>query len=475
MSDMLFDTPRPEGQPKNPVPEVFDKPYKHSIVDSEKTPIEALTAWLGGSNWQVDYYSQIFGKSEELKSFDPTSLKPYQNYHKINRLILKLQGAIDNADQPQDGRYELTGTAVIPPHPNLIPNVGDAFIADMGEGQAGQFTVVSIQKLANNLASAWRINFKHERGVDRNLENLMNAKVTKESYYNRDYLITGQNGILATEEYMAVQTLEEHLVRISNLFITNNFSWENHTLILPGQDASTYDPFVVRAALKVISSESVKFLKDVRELNCDDHRIPKFNDIYTAILKRDKTLLYGAFRDFGRIPTNLLTPSVFHNSIRYTGIKAVIVPYKQDLDNDGYVKLLNLIDGANGTWSGTGLNVNGVIDDCHCWGNIAIPVPCVCEETPPELGEDPMIGNPGMDIPTITNASYVVSDAFYDKRLTDCSLFERMLWDILDNKPLDNEKIYKFVECYHLWGKLEQFYLGPLLILLIRACLRGVH
>lgn len=475
MADMLFDVPRPDHPPKNPVPEIYDKPYKHSIVDSEKTPIESLTAWLGGSNWQVDYYSQIFRKGEELKAFDPKSLNPYQNYHKINRLILKLQGAIDNNDETSSGRFELTGSAIIPPHPNLIPNVGDTFIADMGEGQAGQFTVTSIRKLANNLSSAWNISFKHERGVDKQLEGLLESKVTRESYYNRDYLITGQNAILASEEYLAVKTLERYLKQISTQFVANNFSYENHTLIIPGQPMATYDPYVVRAALSVISIEDVGQLRDIREYNCDDHRIPKFNDVYTAIIKRDPTLLYSGFRKFAKILTSLLTPSVYQNSVRYTGIKAIVVPYRQQLDNDNYTGLNDLIEFGRNITVDSGITMNGVLDECHCYGDLSIPVSCECDQTTEPPIPDPTIGNPGFDIPKISNTSYVLSDAFYDKTLIHCSLFERLLWNILDNKPIDNEVVYKFAECYHLWGKLEQYYLGPFLILLMRACLRGVR
>lgn len=475
MSDMLFDIPRPDNPPKNPVPEIYDKQYKHSIVDSKKTPIESLTAWLGGSNWQVDYYSQIFRKGEELKAFDPKSLNPYQNYHKINRLILKLQGAIDNNDETSSGRFELTGNAIIPPHPNLIPNVGDTFIADMGEGQAGQFTVTSIRKLANNLASAWNISFKHERGVDKQLEDLLESKVTRVSYYNRDYLITGQNAILATEDYLAVNNLNRYLKQISTQFITNHFSYEHHSLIIPEQPIATYDPFVTRAALRVISVDDVQLVRDIREYNCDDHRIPKFNDIYTAVIKRDSTLLYSGFRKFAKILASLLTPSVYQNSVRYTGIKAIVVPYRQQLDNDNYSELNNLIEFGRNSTIDSGLTMNGILDECHCYGNLSIPLSCECEQPVDNTTDDSVIGEPGFDIPKIGNTSYVLSDAFYDKSLIHCSLFERLLWNVLDDRPIDYEVVYKFAEKYHLWGRLEQYYLGPLLILLIRACLRGVR
>lgn len=464
MSKMLFDIPRPAEAPTNPTAEITPKPYKHSIVDSSKTPIEALAAWIGGSNLQVDYYSQIFGKSEELKPFDPNQLNAYQNYHKINKLIIKLQGAFSQDDEGENGRFTITATAVVPPFPNLVPNVGDALLADMGEGDAGQFTVTRVRKLTNNHASAWEISIKHERLVTEQIAKLLDSKVTKQSYYQRDYLITGQNPLLASEDYNAVTVLNTHLKNISRMFITNNFSYSNHTLIVPGQSEATYDPYVTRAALKVISSEDVSLIRDIQEYNCDDHRIPKFADIYTAVMKRDATLLYGTFKEFAAITVALLNPSVYQNSVRYSGIRYIIAPYQPSLDNDNYAALADIISGYRLSVINPGINLTGSVSDCEC------PEP-TDTQTVDDLS---VIGNPGFDIPKIGNSSYVLSSAFYEKQLLECSLFERCIWDILDNKPLKFTDVYAFCDSYHKWGKLEQYYLGPLLILLIRATLRGL-
>lgn len=476
MTDMLFDIPRPNAEPKNPAPEIVPKKYKHSIVDSVKTPTETLGAYIGGSNWQVEYYSQIFGAHEELKAFDPNQLNPYQSYHKINRLIIKLQGGLSNDDERDSGRYSITGQAIITPHPNLIPNVGDAFIADVGEGNAGQFTVVSVRKLTSNLASAWEISFKHDRPVTEQIEKLLNAKVVQESYYQRDYLITGQNAIMVAEDYNTSKDLEKSIKIISHQFLSNHFSFTNHTLLLPNQDLATYDPFVVRAALKVINLADVPSLRDVREYNCDDHRIPKFLDIYTAVMKRDPTLLYNTFQQYARISTGFLNPSVYQNSIRYSAIKYVVVPYRPDLDVDNYEELNRIVENVM-TGYGPGLSLStDSHTHCKCVADVRKTCACcdgtlACEEGKEELAA---IGNPGMDIPAITDVSYALSKAFYQHDLTKCTAFERQVWNILENKPINAPLVQAFCNHYHMWGKLEQYYLGPLLILLARAAIRDL-
>ena len=471
---MLFDIPRPADAPQSTTAEIAPKPFKHSIVDSAKTPVESLAAWIGGSNLQVDYYSQIFGKSEELKPFDPNQLNPYQNYHKINRLIIKLQGAFSQDDEGENGRFSITASAVIPPFPNLVPNVGDAIVADTGEGDAGQFTVSRVRKLTNNHASAWEITLKHERLVTEHIAKLLDSKVTKESHYQRDYLITGQNAILAAADYNAVTVLNQHLRRISQMFITNNFSYANHTVTIPDQIEATYDPYVTRAVLKIISSEDVPLLRDIREYNCDDHRIPKFTDVYTAVMKRDPTLMYSTFREFACITVALLNPSVYQNSVRYSGIRYIVAPYQPNLDNDHYTTLNEIISGYRLSVINPGLKVEGATGtDCPCLADVNINLDC-CDPNAKPIEDKSNVGNPGFDIPKIGNTSYVMSSAFYDKNLLECSLFERCIWNILEDKPLNYQDIYAFCDNYHKWGKLEQYYLGPLLILMIRATLRGL-
>lgn len=472
---MLFDIPRPNAEPKNPTPDITPKTYKHSIVDSVKTPTETMGAYIGGSNWQVEYYSQIFGQSEELKPFDPNQLNPYQSYHKINRLIIKLQGALSNDDERDSGRFSITGSAIITPHPNLIPNVGDAFIADIGEGSAGQFTVISVRKLSSNLASAWAIDFKHERSVTAKIEKLLNAKVVQESYYQRDYLITGQNAIMVAEDYNTSKDLEKAVKVISQLFVSNFFSFTNHTLLVPEQDLATYDPFVTRAALKLISLDDVPKLRDVREYNCDDHRIPKFNDLYVAVMKRDPTLLYNTFTQYARISTGFLNPSVYQNSIRYSAIKYVVVPYREALDVDQYDDLNHIIENVM-VGSGSGLSQLGVDADCKCVADVRKSCACCDGTLAMQEGKEELsaLGNPGMDIPKIGNESYVLSTGFYGHELVNCTSFERQVWNLLEGKVLDSALVLAYCNHYHRWGKLEQYYLGPLLILLARAAKRDL-
>lgn len=470
VDEVLPELPK-KPDPVTPTPQA----YKNSVVNSSVTPVEVIAQFISGSNWTVDYYSQNVGVHEQLKPFDLTQLAAYQSYHRINKLVVKLQGALRPSDDRDLGRMALTGTMVIPPTPGLIPNQYDAFIGDIGEGQAGIFTITSVEKLTTNRSTAWNIEFKLQLPGNESNVRKLNAKVSQESFYNKDLLILGQNPLLKTPDYNALGELKKYLHEISNYWVSTNYSQEHRSLILPLQGTSIYDQYVVRAAMSIISPETHRYLRSMTQYNCDDFRLTKFTDIYQAIIKCDPTLLYTAFRPWAAISTQILTPSYYQHSVRYSGIKGIIVPATANQDADQFNALAEWLVNHR-------LNVTGVdVGDFYAQ-NFSCPadpsIPCEFENVPlPEQGKvQDETGEivAGMDVPKISYSSYVLPKHFYEGDVENATRFERLVWKMLKREPMDYELVYEFCKHFRKWGKLEQFYYGPILICLIQSSLRSL-
>lgn len=477
----IFDIPVPEPQPAPPKAEITPPTYKHSIVDSKKTPIEAPAAWIGGSNWYVDYYSQNHGAEEESHAFDPEKLVAYQSYNKINRMILKLQGALSVEDVTDRGRMAATGTALVPPNPGIIPEEHDVFIADIGEGTAGQFTVESVRKLSLNAATAYEITFRLARAVSEKLTKQLDSKVVENYYFRRDSLILGQNPLLIDEDFKATYSLEEYYTQIAALWVASNTSYTHNTFLPPNQAEPIYDPYVVRAMLKLVSSSQHRAVKEIREYNVDDYRIPKYDDVYTAVMNRAAHLIYRCFHQYQTVNYIALRSNPLQNSIRWSGIKVGIIPSTANLDADNFGDLFKLpgVSGPDMTFTGGSLSGSTT---SSCWADLCEPC-SIDNKPPPTNSDDPNIGpnpelggigQPGMDIPSIGFPWYVLSEDFYKKRLPACSKFERLLWDILDGRPTNYQDVYPFCQDFVKWGRMEQFYLGPFLLMLIRNASRSI-
>lgn len=476
----IYDFPVPEKAPEPPKAEITTPPYKHSIVDSKKTPIEAPAAWIGGSNWYVDYYSQNHGGEEESHAFDPEKLIAYQSYNKINRMILKLQGALSIEDVFDRGTMSATGSALVPPNPGIIPEEHDVFIADIGEGVAGQFTIDSVRKLSLNAATAYEISFRLARPVTEKLVRQLDAKVVENYYFRRDSLILGQNPLLIDADYKATYSLEEYYNQISALWVASNISYTHNTFLLPNQPEPIYDPYVVRAMLKLVSGSQHKVVKEIREYNVDDYRIPKYDDIYTAVMNRQDWLVHRIFKEYQTVSYLALRSHALQNSIRWSGIKYGIMPSTANLDADNYDAVFKLPGVSGPSIELTGGSLTGATTS-SCWADLCEP--CSIDNKPPTntnpdgSSNNPdygQIGQPGMDIPSISFPSYVLSKAFYERRLSDCSKFERLLWDILEGRATNYQDVYPFCEDFNKWGRLEQFYLGPFLLMLIRNASRSI-
>lgn len=475
----IFEMPLPRPEPKSPTPEITPKPFKHSIVDSKKTPIMALTTAITGSSWIVDYYSQVLGEHENLKAFDPKQLSPYQQYRKIHRFELKLQGALSTTDETGEGRMSVNGSANIIPIPGFIPNVHDAFIADVGEGIALQFTVTSVQKFTVNNSTAYNIDFRAARLADENITKLLDSKVVTELHWTKDFLIHGQNPLLITEDYNAYKSLETELRKIAAHWLSTNFSYSNSTVLVPKQNLSVYDPYVTDAFLRLVNADINKHVKEVIQYNCDDFRIPKYTSIYQAIIEKDKSMLFRVFKDYQVLSVNYIAASSYQNSVRYSGIEYIVVPDEINKDADNDSRLLKTMGFTSTIEGGRGVNAKS---NSTCFADPMIPCNLCCTSITnglngkdnPNYDKNGFPLSPGFDIPEVPGEKYVFSEAFYKEDRDNLTKFEELILDLLDNKPTNYVDVKPFIDSFYKWTEVEQYYLGPVLIALIRNTIRSL-
>jgi len=69
---------------------------------------------------------------------------------------------------------------------------------------------------------------------------------------------------------------------------------------------------------------------------------------------------------------------------------------------------------------------------------------------------------------------YVLSQAFYEDT-TDKSLLEVLVKDYLKMQAIDLDKLYRLTEAYRKLGRLDQFYYGPILMILIKEADRASY
>lgn len=428
--------PVPNQPTKEYAPAVTDKAYKHSIVNANRQPLGALLTHIEGSAWTVDYFSQVLGGDEEPAAYDYNQSGTYQQYLYIKRYELKLQGELNTVVDPTDQTVSITGTAVM--YPYMKPNYGDAFIADMGDGGAGLFTVIEVEKKSFFKQACYEIQFVLSKYVDQDLEDNLNSKVVKQTEFVKDFMTYGQNPIIATSEKMKYDNLTNQLEDTLNDWLGEFYSNEFRTILVPNGNTPTYDPFITRMITTVFNSDTYPLIKKIDLLNIDDNNLNYYTDIWTVLVKRELYMLRSCFCEYYTVNSKVLNGNPFLQTAYYAGIKSIIIPKPEG----------NLADERIGI---SGIVTGGML-----------------------LGSD--VPATGFTLPTmVNNNDYVFSHDFYhDSSSTDMTDIEYMVRDYLNERALNWNKLTMAIESRHEWTHIQRFYAVPVLLLLLTSEIRSI-
>lgn len=456
--------PHPEPIPKQNV-SLTAPAYRHSVVDTQITPLQALLTHIEGSSWIGDYYSQVISADEELSEFQPNQLSAYQQLHLIKNYELKLQSSLSFSTESDTAILNITGDAIM--YPGIIPNRGDTWIADIGDGRAGQFTVTNVEAKSLFKQTCYQISVQLARFIDKELIDNLNNRVVKTSYFVKDYMLYGQNPLITEEALVAKNNLEDLEKKMFNHWANFFFSTEFNTYLVPGQVGPTYDPYVTRLIFTLYNLDEHKSLIRAKLLNVDG--VPHVNQksIFDALMDRDNLLIEDVMRNANLLWTGFFNEHTLLKSIRYSGIHYVVgatnitnsvdvdytipflvegTPYKQL--NDFNVNLASTI-------------YNNVIDDFTYPGEEPLPPSSTYLDD-----EVPLLHS------VLSTSTYIFSPDFYDNTPDGYSKIELLVKEYLNTGVVNRTVLYAICSSYREWGRMEKFYYIPVLLLLIKVAKR---
>lgn len=242
------------GHTPTPVREerAMEPAYRHTLVESSYTPHTSLLSFVSGEPTLTEYYRGSYGQDEEQQAFEPHSPETYSSYKRINHLILKLnQGngfSFDNV-KGQVGEM-LTGYILF----DLTPNKGDLFIKDIGDGQAGLYTLVEEPELFTVAADkCYGFDARLTAIVTESIMENLNRKVIEELYYQKDIAVAGGNAVLSKSDHDLNKTLYQYQIGIIDDILANNYFWDEDTIAVPNdEEDKLYDPFLAKFLSYVI-------------------------------------------------------------------------------------------------------------------------------------------------------------------------------------------------------------------------------
>lgn len=456
-----------EGE-ETPAPEVpgtiYHPEYRTSLVDVRDYKPESLLTNISGSPWTVTYYSQYLGQDEDASPFQAFQLPVYQQYLKINEMELRVDGALTESQDPDTMEMTVTGSATV--YPFLIPNQGDTFLADVGDGRTGVFSVTSTERLSMFKQSVYQIEYVLINYLSRDVAEELDKRVVKETFFKKDLFINAQYPLLVEADLKILDDLNDMKALLLNRFNLEFFSRELSTYVVPGQSKPTYDPYVTQTMLRLFNAGDNKFMRRVREMNVDGLRVMDMYNFWNLVLSMDDDGLPFAAQKMWVIPTRRFANNPLMHGIRFSRFEQVVYPMLVPDNADSDEGFLGTIAGLEYVNPGDmDYDLISIFQDTDA-GSLEYPEGVTPPETDPPT--DPLPADPVPIIhPTLIDDYYVLSENFYTDSETDQSLLELVTGRTMRNEGVEFDEIKAIYDDVGSWGRLERYYYIPLLLAII--------
>lgn len=429
--------------------------YKSIIYDDKNQPLHSLISYISGNKWTVDFYSQVVSKDNDLRDIDPGQPDVLQQYQEIKQLELRVSSSLSSNYDSESGITTVSGTSSI--YPFLQPNISDYFITETNDNRKALFKITNVERLTFNRDSVYSVDYDLVGYID-DVEALYDeliSKVIRTYYFSKDRLVEGLSPILKTEDYQHLTSLRDEYVKLVRKYMDAFYQTRYSTLVLPGQTQVIYDSFIVNYLLKIVNSTDHLDIPNIKKINTDQEAYLKQPQFWELMLHRDEYLFTEVNKQMGLVSKHVFNNNSYLHEFRYTNLDSIVYPVIIDsssaIDGDAEPKSTSTIEDIIEADSRTD-TIGNLISGTYVTDTATY-----------------------QDIHLVTiDDHYVLSQHFYDGDL-NMSLLEILTKDYIDKASINLDMLSHLVSKYSTWGRLEQFYYGPILLTLILEADRSTY
>jgi len=407
-------------------PEIKSNVLQDEVVNAGYTPLKSLITYASGKNWMSTFFNQKLGPGSEPMAPQLDDAKSMQSYLRIRKFTLKVQSELSRNPNQEKGEMEVTGAAII--LPGVVPNIHDAFTADIGDGNVGFFVITNVEQLSMYNDAAYQIEYGLYDYYTPAISEQMESRVVQDAVYDMDYVHTGKNPIIAYDEYFTRERLEREELGLCDHFFSQFFSKDVGTLQVPDADAwnKLYDPYHTQFVDRLIEHSKRPSRLRMLVLDASMNGINAPVTLWDMLVKQDVRQFAYVQRDMQMVGTSYFRGgSVLMGGVAYSGFHDVVFP---------------VTDGAP-------LSQRDILGDESTNGDAT-----------------------GMLFKRLGyTRNYVLSAAFYDQRRVEMTLLEREVHNLITGQPISVDNVDQMLNVYYTSPKLVQFYAFPLLVTLCRT------
>lgn len=392
---------------------------KTSILFNKEAPLENIIRYPRGMKWEVSYFLQIRDLNDTIGPLDLNLTPSVQKYNRINKMLLILQSAIT-----QDNIENITGEAIV--NAGFLPNVDDLFLVTLTGGREVLFHITEVQTRTYNIHKAYYISFKIYSFVDQAPQyyNDLINKVMKEYVYDRDHLLDYSAPVILAQDYKTKINLKDYIPELTEYYMDKFINHSKNVLALPTTASIYIDPYLTDFIFKIINFTDNDVFKKLHIVSVTDMENKPFT-IWDLILRRDPKLIKRCNKNLGFKYHSYGLTDVMSKKMNFLGINFIVSPLEEEFKIPDVIKDISTTD-------------------------------------KPDDYEDPVDSS---------SRAYVLSKDFYSQNSGSYSRLESCLMNYLNGHMVNTEDIDKLLEQYMYWDTIDQYYLIPILLVLVKECI----
>lgn len=451
-------TKRPAAQISKPTVEktetavLEDIEYRGNTVDTRYVDHTSLLTHVSGSSWTVRYFQQYLGADNEPTAQDVFKSAVYQQYKLIENLEIKVTSPLSSSEDSESKEFEVTGEATM--YPPLIPNKGDMFLADIGDGREGIFSITQVTRMSILKDTTYSISYVLIDFSTEQRRKDLEAKVIKETHFDKRLLSHGMDPVIVSDEYNRRAILEKQQHVLLDTYLTQFYNKSIASLAVPDQTMITYDGFLVNTIKALFESDEHPLLRQIKTYSTDIANIPEPKTIWDCMLRMSDALRPLISEQLGLFDSKLFNRLSTTNGLYYSNVRDVVFPTDRDIDFINRSTLKN--------------NDQGIRDIRHQFTNTNLGSLL----RPATTGGTGIAALPPIK-PVVEDTYYVFTEAFYTKQKEQMSQLELLVEHLLTAKQINQKVLSELVDMNQRWSLIDRFYYTPVLLILIKASLRG--
>lgn len=390
--------------------------------------------YLRGYQWKVVYYNNLSGVNDVINVGSTHLDETIQKYNKFEDLVIYLEGPL------QVGDIEgLTATGTI--NAFLIPKINDHFKATMIDNRVGIFVVTEVKNMTYQDHEVYNITFKFHafEDSDGELSENLDSKVIESYAYDKEHVNDNGTPYILKSELKNKLSLKENIKKISSTYFSLFTDRESLFLNPFGRDPDkrSYLMLVDNLLNKFINRtiDDVSFGYKNRLKDFDYTQNPEFyKSILDALIEQDDDYLFNVQYNLGWTLVEKTWATPASRNLHYLGVNGVVdilVPGETPRDDIFKDKLFERPKSPDG---------------------LVVDYPLLLEKDKLEY--------------------YIFDKQFYIEDLSTLTKFQQIVKRFIKKEIISVDEIEEYINHWRYWSKYEQYYIIPILLLIMKYCTR---